>query len=609
MSRSWVARRDRNERWSVIRTLGRYELIEQVGTGGMATVYRAWDSALDREVAVKLLHPHLADRAESRARFSREARAVARLSHRSIVEIYDYSGDSAAESYLVTELVHGRTLRAWQREVGFGYPEIGLLAGRALAEALAHAHGAGVIHRDLKPENVLVQEGDRPGIKLADFGIARILASEERLTLTGALVGSPQHMAPEIVEGREADARSDLFSLGTLLYWLATGRLPFTGSNPTAVLRRLIEGTYEDPRAADPRVSDRLAALLSRLLAVDPAERPASAVEVRGELDAILAEVGIRQPDEALDAFLRDPPGYTASFEPLAIASLMAHADDAAATGHTARSLAALERILVLAPESRDVRLRLAAITSRTHRRRFAAAAGIAVLVAVLAVGGAAVVRREARVTGGRAEAAPRAPGAWATPSLEPEARAAREVADSGLLPPGAGRGSAAAPSPNAARAAIVPLSIHVRPYAQRALLDNAEVAAGAQIVRFGLRPGRVHVIRIEHACCFPFVKELTAEEAARIGELRVPLEPRPARLRVEGAPTTRIIVDGKELGTAGDSQRAPIDVQLPRGESPYEAAVRVELAPPGAPVRTLSLMLKAGGEAVVAAPQEVLPP
>jgi serine/threonine-protein kinase len=154
-----------------------------------------------------------------------------------------------------------------------------------------------------------------------------------------------------------------------------------------------------------------------------------------------------------------------------------------------------------------------------------------------------------------------------------------------------------------------VPLSIHVRPYAQRALLDSAEVAAGAQVVRFALRPGRVHVIRIEHPCCFPFVKELTAEEAGRIGELRVPLEPRPARLRVEGAPSTRIIVDGKELGTAGDSQRAPIDVQLPRGESPYEGSVRVELASPGAPVRTLSLKLKAGGEAVVAAPQEALPP
>src|SRR5512137_1502054 len=107
----------------LIRRIGRYELLEQVGTGGMAAVYRGRDTALDREVAVKVLHPHLASRPESRARFSREARAVARLSHPSILEIFDYSGDSAAESYLVTEFIRGRTLRAYQGEVGFGFPE------------------------------------------------------------------------------------------------------------------------------------------------------------------------------------------------------------------------------------------------------------------------------------------------------------------------------------------------------------------------------------------------------------------------------------------------------------------------------------------------------
>ncbi|MCM2333163.1 MAG: serine/threonine protein kinase, partial [Anaeromyxobacteraceae bacterium] len=307
--------------------LGRYELLEQVGSGGMAVVYRGRDSALDREVAVKLLHPHLAEARESRARFSREARAVARLAHPGIVEIFDYAGDGAREAYLVTEFVRGRTLRAYAQQVGVGFPEIGLLLGRALADALVHAHSAGVIHRDLKPENVLVSEGPRPALKLADFGIARILASDERMTMTGALVGSPHHMAPEIVEGREADARSDLFSLGTILYWLATGRFPFAANNPTAILRRAIEGDFDDPRDLDPRVSTRLAGLLARCLAVDPAARPQSAAEVRDALDGVLAEVGLADPPAEVLAFLTGPDAYKAAFPARAVASLVALGD------------------------------------------------------------------------------------------------------------------------------------------------------------------------------------------------------------------------------------------------------------------------------------------
>src|SRR5512139_1660272 len=308
----------------VIRMLGRYELLEQVGSGGMAVVYRGRDTLLDREVAVKLLHPHLAGAKESRARFSREARAVARLAHPGIVEIYDYAGDAAVESYLVTEFVRGRTLRAFAQEVGFGFPEIGALVGRALVDALVHAHSAGVIHRDLKPENVLVHEGDRPAVKLADFGIARILASDERMTMTGALVGSPYHMAPEIVEGHDADARSDLFSLGTILYWLATARLPFAASNPTAILRRVLEGDFEDPCVAEPRVPGPLASLLARCLQVDPARRPGSAAEIRDALDRLLEEVGIEHPPEALTELLRDPAAYKASFPARAVAALTA---------------------------------------------------------------------------------------------------------------------------------------------------------------------------------------------------------------------------------------------------------------------------------------------
>jgi len=571
----------------------------------MAAVYRGRDSALDREVAVKLLHPHLAARPESGARFSREARAVARLSHPSILEIYDYSGDSAPESFLVTEFVHGRTLRAWQREIGFGFPEVGLLVGRALADALVHAHGAGVIHRDLKPENVLVQEGARPGIKLADFGIARILASDERLTMTGALVGSPHHMAPEIVEGREADARSDLFSLGTLLYWLATGSLPFAAPNPTAILRRLLEGTYEDPRAVEPRVSDPLAALLARLLSVDPAARPANAGEVRDALDLILAEVGLDRPEQALQSFLLDPPGFKAEFVPRAIAALRGRADAALAEGRTARAVATLARILQLSPDDADARGRLASLTDRARRRRVAtwAAGGVAVALAVTGV--VALAGRRAPTPTGSANAFVASEHSPDEPDpVEPLAEPPPSPASPPSAEPSPPRASSPA-RPAAAAGPAAALSIHVRPYAQRALLDNIEVAAGVQVVRFDVRPDHPHLIQIEHPCCFPFVRAFTAAEAAQVGELRVPLQPRPARLRIEGPPSTQVVVEGKALGTAADSQRAPFEVALPPGDSPYEGAVRVDLIPPGAPPRSVSITLKAGVEVVVAVPQE----
>ncbi|HSN91529.1 MAG TPA: serine/threonine-protein kinase, partial [Anaeromyxobacteraceae bacterium] len=377
---------------AAIRVLGRYELLEMVGSGGMAAVYRARDTALDREVAVKLLHPHLAGAPESRARFAREARAVARLAHAFILEIHDYSGDGALEAYLVTEFVHGPTLRAFAQAVGFGAPEIAVLAGRALADALVHAHSAGVIHRDLKPENVLLRLGEKPALKLADFGIARILASDERMTMTGALVGSPHHMAPEIVEGRDADTRSDIFSLGTLLYWLATGRLPFAASGPTAILRRVLEGDFEDSRAAEPRVPDALAELVDRCLSVDPARRPQTASEVRDELDRVLLEVGIDRPAEELLSFLRDPAAYRAAFPARAVAALGALADEAAASGATARALRHYSRILAIDPQNREVPVKIARLARRARARRAAAIAGVVALSIAIVAGAAAAL-------------------------------------------------------------------------------------------------------------------------------------------------------------------------------------------------------------------------
>jgi serine/threonine-protein kinase len=601
------------ENGTSIRMLGRYRLLEQVGSGGMAVVYRGRDTALDREVAIKLLHPHLAQAAESRARFSREARAVARLAHPSIVEIYDYSGDGAPEAYLVTEFIRGQTLRTFAQQTGFANPEVGLLIGRALADALAHAHAAGVIHRDLKPENVMVQEGERPAVKLTDFGIARILASDERMTMTGALVGSPNHMAPEIVEGKEADERSDLFSLGTILYWLATGRLPFAASNPTATLRRAITGQFDDPRDLSPRVSGQLAALLIRCLAPDPAARPVSATEIRTTLDEILAEVGLARPEEELGRFLSDPAGYQASFPARAVAALIPRGEAALRSRHTALALTCFDRVLEIEPGNALVAARLQTLSRRRRWRRLAwSGAGLAAAAALLVLSVPYWSKLPGAVSAWVADAGAAGStrggghaGAFAVaPSL---------AAPSGTRLSGSGAG-APQPRPTAFGGAATPgatgppvdLLVRVRPYAQRALLDGVEVPSGDQLVRFALSLGRPHTVRIEHACCLPFQREITTEEATAQGELRVSLEPRPARLRVEGDPTTRIVLDGLLVGTAGDSQRSPLPVAIPAGgETPYEASGRIVLEPTSGQPRTVVVKLRAGVDLVVAAPAE----
>ena len=238
------------------RQISRYRIVEQIGSGGMSVVYKGVDTTLDREVAVKVLHPHLASKEDSRRRFSREAKAVAKLHHPNILEIYDFSGDDAPEAFIVTEYIRGVTLRTFAEQHRFDPPEIAAMAVHELASALDHAHGIGIIHRDLKPENVMIREDGV--IKLMDFGIAKVLDRDERMTMTGALVGSPAHMAPEIIEGLEAGREADIFSLGTILYWLCCGKLPFMGNNTTQTLKLILDGTYPDPRLSNAAVSDEL---------------------------------------------------------------------------------------------------------------------------------------------------------------------------------------------------------------------------------------------------------------------------------------------------------------------------------------------------------------
>ncbi|HZX97465.1 MAG TPA: serine/threonine-protein kinase, partial [Myxococcales bacterium] len=328
--------------------LGRYRLEEQVGQGGMAVVWRGWDTQLRRIVAVKVLHAHLHAREEIRRRFDREAHAVARLHHPHILDVYDFSGPSAQPSYLVTEFIRGHTLRAFAEQHPFDPPELAAACLLPIAEALQHAHAAGVVHRDLKPENIMVREDGV--VKLTDFGIAALLDPDEKFTATGSILGSPAHLAPETIEGKPADPRADLFSFGTILYWLSCGKLPYQASSPAALLRAILDGRREDPRSLRHSVSDAQAKLIARCLENDPAKRYQSAAEVKHELLQLLHDAGIDDPVRELAEFVLAPEAQAASVrERLVLRSLRA-GEEQLALGKTSAALAAFGRALALDP-------------------------------------------------------------------------------------------------------------------------------------------------------------------------------------------------------------------------------------------------------------------
>ncbi len=265
--------------------LDKYEVLQKIGEGGMATVYRARHTTLGREVAIKILHPHLSAVARNRRRFAREARAIEHLDHENILKIFDYSGSDAEDCYIVTEFVEGQTLRQLIEARGLLPSEVAAFIGIKLADALRYAHEAGIIHRDLKPENVMLRVDGT--VKLMDFGIARFL-DESSVTMTGALVGSPAYMSPEQALERKLDARSDLFSLGTLLYHLVTGQLPYAGSNPSIILRNIIEGVRREVLDVQPGVAPKLADVINRLLELEPDARYDSAEAGASAVAAVL---------------------------------------------------------------------------------------------------------------------------------------------------------------------------------------------------------------------------------------------------------------------------------------------------------------------------------
>ena len=272
-----------------MRSVGRYVLVEEIGRGSMGTVYRASDPLIERTVAVKTVQLAKLDDGslEPRMRFLREAKAAGRLSHPGIVAVFDV-GELEDAAFIVMEFVEGRSLK----EVLESGNRVSLATAaeivRQAADALAAAHRSGVIHRDIKPGNVMLTRAGT--VKITDFGIARIDQSQR--TRTGVLVGSPGYMSPEQLSGKQVDGRTDVFSLGSVLYELATGAGPFDAERPEDVLQlmtNIVSRPHQPPSRANPEVPASIDAIVERALAKDPAKRYPTAAAMAVDLRAALA--------------------------------------------------------------------------------------------------------------------------------------------------------------------------------------------------------------------------------------------------------------------------------------------------------------------------------
>jgi len=384
--------------------LDKYELLERVGQGGMAVVYRGLDRSLKRVVAVKILHKHLADYQEARDRFEREAQAVAKLRHENILEIFDYAAKPESEAYIVTEFIDGQTLKQVITDRPIAFPELGAMLIIQVGRALAHAHAGGILHRDVKPENIMIRTDGV--VKLMDFGISHMV-DLERLTVTGQLLGSPAYMAPEHVEGRPLDFRTDVFAAGIVLYQLCVGKLPFEGKNPHEVLKRIAECRFIDPRTANPRIGNRLGRIILRAMAAAPADRFASVGEMVTALEGYLDESGLPHDKVKLASelarYFSSPVAYEQALEDRLIAHLTKRGQELLERDDRAAALDLFDRVLTIDADNEKV----IAILDGLNRRARVKAAGLGVLAALVIGGGALMIHNKTRETSEALELAP----------------------------------------------------------------------------------------------------------------------------------------------------------------------------------------------------------
>ena len=572
----------------ILRKLEKYEVLNEIGHGGMATVYRARDSSLDRLVALKVLHPHLQRTSEARARFTREAKSVAMLRHPHILEIYDYSGEASDETYIAAELLTGPTVKDFMLERKESPPEIAACIALQLADALSEAHEKGIIHRDVKPENVLIHE-DRC-VKLTDFGIAHMVDTHT-FTATGQILGSPGHMAPEQIESGDCDVRSDVFSLGTVLYFCATGQLPFVGRNAHHLLKLLLDGDYPDPLRLRPEIGADLAAIMSKALSREPADRYQSADEIAADLKAFLAEMGIDDPDELLARYLSNPTEVAEQLKAHALRALLGIGTDAAKADDIPKAQAALSRALAI-DEGNERALKLLGSLGQRRRRLAIGFAVTGAIILVLGTAGYATWRRNV---------APAREGDVSEASSEGEIEAPPEDALNGRSPREGAAQASNSPStePKAANGTNSRRWVVFKPTPSNVSISvdgGPPRAYGPGFQGIRVRAGR-HTFRFVGAedCCEERLIRRQIPAGSRDFELAVKLRYKAARLYLKGPAPTDASVQITLPGNRTVSGRIREILRIPMNA--LDATAQVKIQAPGYVTYKSVVRLRAGGD------------
>jgi len=266
---------------------GRYQVLEEIGKGGMGRVYRVLDQEIDEKIALKVLNPEATADDKTIERFRNELKTARQISHKNVCRMYHFGKDEGVD-YITMEYVQGEDLKSMIRMMGRLSPGRAVAIANQIGEGLAEAHGLGIVHRDLKPQNIMI---DRDGqVKIMDFGIARTLRAEG-ITSPGMMVGTPKYMSPEQAEGKDVDERSDIYGLGIILYEMLTGKVPFEGDSPLGIALKQKTEAPPDPRKINPEIPENLGRLILRCLAKEKERRYQNAQELIGELGEIAKSI------------------------------------------------------------------------------------------------------------------------------------------------------------------------------------------------------------------------------------------------------------------------------------------------------------------------------